>query len=148
MLQYCSKTNLSLCPTSSQINETHTMVILFDLDNYWGITPCWLPRPGNVPQILAVSFGHVLLVHFTLWWLPLLSLFFLLLLLVSFSLLSLLLSLSLHSQLDKSKPSYPDPLRKKVCTTKACKCEKSLEGSEFSITIHSNRPNLNIFLNK
>ena len=37
------------------------MVILFDLDNYWGYLP------SSVPQILAVSPGHVLMVHLTLW---------------------------------------------------------------------------------
>ena len=32
----CSTNNLSLSPTSLQINETQTMVILFGVDNYRG----------------------------------------------------------------------------------------------------------------
>jgi hypothetical protein len=38
-------------------------------------------------------------------------------------------------------------LSSKVCTTKAGKCDNSLigldKGTEFSIAVHSNRPNLN-----
>jgi len=66
------------------------MIILFGFDNYWGgsslihSSNCWPGYlPSGVAQILAVFPGHVLTVHFSSWWLPLL--FLLLLLLSSFS---------------------------------------------------------------
>ena len=31
----CSTSNVSVSPTSLQINETQTMLILFGFDNYW-----------------------------------------------------------------------------------------------------------------
>jgi hypothetical protein len=33
----CSTTNLNLSPSSLQINEIQTSVILFGFDNYWGL---------------------------------------------------------------------------------------------------------------
>jgi hypothetical protein len=60
-----SRTTLSLFPTSWLVNETQTMAILFGFGNYWG-SPLFHSSnccPGSllssVPQILAVSPGHV-----------------------------------------------------------------------------------------
>ena len=51
------------------MNETQTVVILFGLDSYWGepliyFSDCWPGYfPSGVPQIFAVSPGHVLIAH-------------------------------------------------------------------------------------
>lgn len=72
----CSTTNLSLSSTSLKISETQTMVILFRFGNYWEVTPkllFWLMLwilPRGVPQVVAVSPSHVLMLHHPSWWFP------------------------------------------------------------------------------
>ena len=97
-----STASLNLSPTSLQMNETQTMVILSGFDRYWGsplicFSSCWPGYiPSAVPQIPAVSPGHVLVVHLPSWR-------FLLSLPCSSS-----FSLSLP-QLDNSKPPTSHP---------------------------------------
>lgn len=77
----CSTTNLSISPTSLQINETQIMVILFGFGSYCGSplifsSGCWPGcLPSGVLQTLAAFLDHVLMAPLPSWWL-LLSLLF------------------------------------------------------------------------